>query len=130
MASAIDSLLSGYPADVQRLVQEARGWVKRLLPHVSEEVDGTAGLISYGYGPGYKSAVCTLILSKSGVKLGLVGGAALPDPHRLLAGSGKVHRHVQLRKAEDLHRVGVQQLLLDASDACRNRLAPSRSVTD
>jgi hypothetical protein len=46
--------------------------------------------------------VCTLILSKSGVKLGLVGGAALSDPYGLLAGTGKVHRHVQLRAPEDL----------------------------
>jgi hypothetical protein len=28
---------------------------------------------------------CTLILSKTGVMLGLVGDAAIPDPHRLLA---------------------------------------------
>lgn len=41
--------------------------------------------------------VCTLIISPSGVKLGIVGGVELPDPHSLLEGSGKTHRHVVLR---------------------------------
>lgn len=38
--------------------------------------------------------VATLILSRGGVKLGLARGSELPDPKHLLAGSGKVHRHI------------------------------------
>jgi hypothetical protein len=82
----------------------------------------TARLISYAYGPGYKGTVCTLILSKTGIKLGLIGGATLPDPEGLLAGSGKVHRHVQLSAPEDLRRPGLKQLVLEASAVCRKRL--------
>ena len=88
-----------------------------------------ARLISYAHGPGYKGAVCTIILSKTGIKLGLIGGAALADPHGLLAGSGKVHRHVQLHTLEDLRRPGLQQLVLDASAACRRRLDEARRAT-
>jgi len=54
-------------------------------------------VVGYGYGPGYKGPVCTLILSKTGVKLGLPYAAALSDPDGLLEGTGKVHRFVQLR---------------------------------
>ena len=61
-------------------------------------------------GDRYKGMVCTLILSKSGVKVGLVGGAALSDPYGLLAGPGKVHRHVQLRAPQDLKQAGLRQL--------------------
>ena len=53
-------------------------------------------------------------LSKSGVKLGLVGGATLPDPHGLLEGSGKVHRYVPLASADDAARPGVRALLASA----------------
>ena len=83
MASArsVEALLSGYPTHVQELAQHIRRWVKKLLPHASEHADMSARLIGYSYGPGYKGAVCTLILSKTGIKLGLVGGAALADPH-------------------------------------------------
>ena len=124
MASArsVEALLSGYPTDVQELAQHIRRWVKKLLPHASEHADMSARLIGYSYGPGYKGAVCTLILSKTGIKLGLVGGAALADLHGLLAGKGKVHRHVPLRKSEDLQQAGLQQLVLASSAACRARL--------
>jgi hypothetical protein len=59
-------------------------------------VDAASRLIADGHSPGYKGGVCVLILSQKGVTLALVGGASLSDPHGLLAGSGKVHRHVPL----------------------------------
>jgi hypothetical protein len=125
-ARSVEALLSAYPTDVQQLAQYTRRWVKRLLPHASENADMSARLIGYSYGPGYKGAVCTLILSKTGIKLGLVGGAALSDPHGLLAGDGKIHRHVPLRKVEDLQQAGLQQLVLASSAACRARLGLER----
>jgi hypothetical protein len=121
-----DTLLRAYPEDVQRLAAEARRCLKEWLPDAVEDVDSSARLLSYGHGAGYKGGVCTLILSKTGVKLGLVGGAALPDPHRLLSGSGKVHRHVQLSTPADLRQAGVKALVLAASVACRARLAVDR----
>ena len=59
-------------------------------------------MIAYSYGPGCKGLVCTLILSRKGVKLGIVRGSELPDPKQLLEGSGKVHRFVQLNAPADL----------------------------
>jgi hypothetical protein len=127
--TAIDTLLRAYPEDVQILVRQARKTLREWLPNAGEGVDASARMVAYRYGPGYKGMVCTLILSKSGVKLGIVGGAALADPHELLAGSGKVHRHVQLRTVRDLQQAGLKQLVLGASAACRKRLdeAPEKS---
>lgn len=118
-----DTLLRAYPEDVRCLVAEARHCLTEWIPEAVERVDSSARLLSYSHGAGYRGAVCTLILSQTGVKLGLVGGAALPDPHRLLAGSGKVHRHVQLSTPADLRRAGVKALVLAASVACWARLA-------
>jgi hypothetical protein len=125
----VQELLNAYPEPVQRLVEDTRRWIKRTLPDVSESVDLRARLIGYGHGPGYTGAVCTLILSKTGIKLGLFGGAVLPDPHRLLQGSGKVHRHVPLTTAPDLRQAGLDQLLLGASAASRARLAAKARPT-
>jgi hypothetical protein len=116
------ALLQSYPESVQVLVQDARRFVKRWLPEATEGVDETARLIAYSYGPGYKGMICTLILSRTGVKLGLAAGASLADPHGLLKGSGKVHRHIQLTDPRDLQQAGIRQLLLEASAACRSRL--------
>jgi hypothetical protein len=119
------TLLRSYPEAVQALAEEARQRITAWLPGVAENVDPSARLFSYAHGPGYRGAVCTLILSKTGVKLGLVGGAALSDPAGLLAGAGKVHRHVQLSRPEDLRRPALKKLVLDASAACRARLGES-----
>jgi hypothetical protein len=119
---AMDTLLRSYPQDVQILVREARKTLREWLPNAGEGVDASARMVAYSYGPGYKGMVCTLLLSKSGIKLGLVGGAALADPCGLLNGTGKVHRHVQLRTVRDLQQAGLKQLVLGASTACHKRL--------
>src|ERR1700674_3094550 len=103
----IETLMEVYPPDVQALASAARKQLRAWLPRAEERIDATAPVISYGYGPGYSGMVCTLILSKSGVKLGLVRGSELADPHGLLEGSGKVHRYVQLHAAPDLRKPGV-----------------------
>ena len=122
MNEAIDTLLRSYPEDVQMLARKTRKTLREWLPGADEAVDETARIVGYHYGPGYKGMVCTLILSKSGIKLGLVNGAALADPCGLLGGTGKVHRHVQLRTVRDLQRAGLKQLVLGASAACHKRL--------
>jgi hypothetical protein len=119
----VDTFLVNYPEPVRETIRAAREFLARMLPNAQESVDRSAKLIGYSYGPGYKGLVCTLILSKSGVKLGVARGAELPDPNHLMAGSGKVHRHVQLHSAADLARTGLEQLLKDAVSAWRKRNA-------
>src|SRR6266436_2676609 len=68
----VEKLLESYPAVVQTLASTARKTLRNWLPGVEEEADSSAPVIGYGYGLGYRGIVCTLILSKSGVKLGLV----------------------------------------------------------
>jgi hypothetical protein len=127
-AADVDELLRGYPDAVRATATAARELLTAALPGIEEKADFSAKLIGYGYGPGYKGVVCTLILSKTGVKLGLFRGAKLPDPKKLMAGAGKVHRHVQLRSPADLERPGLELLLKAALQAWRARstAAPQR----
>ena len=107
----MDVLLAKYPTTVQELAAETRDVVREVVPEAMETVDRKANLIAYGIGPGYTGLVCTILLSKTGVKLGIVGGASLPDPKKLLAGAGKVHRHVPIVKVSDARQAGVKALL-------------------
>jgi hypothetical protein len=118
-----DDLLKSYSSELQALVNKARQLLLQSLPGASEEVDATAPVLSYGYGPNYRDMICTLILSKSGVKLGFVNGAKLEDPKGLLEGSGKVHKYVQLHKPSDLNRSGLKQLIKSAHSAWKQRNA-------
>jgi hypothetical protein len=126
---SLETLLSSYPSDVQGIARDARQLIRRLLPNVEERVDASAPVVGYGYGPGYRGVVCTLLLSKSGVKIGLARGTELTDPHHLLRGAGKVHRHVPLHAPTDLRRPGVRQLITAAYVAWQGRHNASRGTT-
>jgi hypothetical protein len=117
-----EDMLSRYSPDVADIARTARERILAALPGAGEEADPAAGPIGYGFGPGYKGLVCTLILSKSGVKLGLYKGAQLPDPQRLLAGTGKVHRYVELRSSAAVADRGIDALIEAAAAACKARL--------
>lgn len=116
-----EDVLAAFPADVQDLAREARGLLLKLLPRAEETVDPTAAVLSYGYGAGYRGMICTVLLSKSGVKVGFVGGAELADPYRLLEGSGKKHKYIQLHTVSDLARPGIDQLVEAAYSAWQQR---------
>jgi hypothetical protein len=118
--TAFDDLMAGYPPEVQALAARTRDFILQALPKAEETIDTSARMVAYGYGPGYKGMVCTLIPSRKGVKLGLYRGSELPDPKGLLEGSGKVHRHVQLATPADLRKAGLKRLLRDAR-AARDR---------
>lgn len=114
-------LFSTLPDAVQELAHSARQLVLATVPDAIEIPDAKAKVIGYGYGAGYKDMVATLILSKAGIKIGLVQGASLPDPASLLNGAGKVHRYIDVRTVEQLRRAESKQLIEGALNAWRRR---------
>jgi hypothetical protein len=121
---AVREVFAALPASVQELVLAARDLMLASLPDAIEIPDAKAHLVGYGYGTRYKDIVATLIVGKTGVKMGLVQGAALPDPAGLLQGAGKVHRHVDIRTAAELGRPEMAALLEAALAAWRLRSRP------
>lgn len=107
----VDELLSTYPEEVQKVALGAREMILATIPGALEMVDAPARVIGYGPNVNYKDMICTIILSKKGVKLGIVGGAALPDPNGLMEGPGKKHRYVVLNNPADLKKPGLKDLL-------------------
>jgi hypothetical protein len=116
-----DQLLATYPASTQALIAAARSTLLTAFPQASETVDNKARLLGYSYGPGYKGTVATLTLSKNGVKIGVPFGAQLADPTGLLAGEGKVHRHIAIETVEQLKSRALKTLLNAALAAWKAR---------
>ena len=94
-----------------------------VLPNVEETIDPTGPYVTYGYGPGYKGVVSYITVNQKGVKLGVAGAASLPDPKKLLQGSGKAHRHVPITAASDLRQPGLRQLVRAALAAWKKERA-------
>ncbi len=110
-ARTLKEMLAPYPRDVQSLARAARALMMEVLPKVKETVDSTGPYITYAYEPGYKGVVSYITVSKQGVKLGVARGASLPDPKKLLQGSGKANRHVVIKTTDDLETPGLRQLV-------------------
>lgn len=118
---SFEQIIAGYDAHIIRLAMLLRSTILTALKNVEEQPDTAARIIGYGYGPGYKDSICTIIPSKKEIKLGFYKGAQLPDPQQLLTGKGKVHKYVVIRSEEDVTQRGVQQLLQDAFEAWQER---------
>ena len=120
----VEAFFSNYPATVEMLARGVRALVLECVPGAAEILDRSARVVGYGFGTGYKDMVCAIIMSKTGVKLGLFDGAALPDPKGLLAGEGKRHKHIAFSTSADLKRPGVKPLLKASYKAWKTRIAP------
>jgi hypothetical protein len=119
----LKEMLEPYPHDVQALARAARTLMMDVLPSVKETVDSTGPYLTYGYEPGYKGVVSYITVSKQGVKLGVARGTSLPDPKKLLQGSGKANRHVVIKTLDDLETPGLRQLVRAALAAWKKERA-------
>lgn len=124
-----DLLIGQYEPGIQRLIQSARRTLRSAFRGATETPDPQAHLLGYSYGPGYKGTVATLILSKTGVKIGVPYGASLPDPAHLLAGEGKVHRYVAIKDSAELKAPELRALLEEALRAWETRNGQRREST-
>jgi len=115
-------ILAQFPERVAATVSSLRQILLRHLKGITEQPDPKANVIGYSYGAGYKNLICTIILSKKGIKLGFYKGSELPDRKKLLTGSGKVHRYVEIDSEEDIGDPALLELLEHAVQARERRL--------
>lgn len=116
-----EDFLSQYDEAVFTRALELRQLVLLHLPGVTEQVDLPAKMVMYVYGPRYKDLVCNIIPSKNGLKLGFYKGNELPDPGRLLEGTGKISRYLVVDPGKKMNVAGIEKLLQAALLACRQR---------
>jgi hypothetical protein len=132
MADAVNEVtefLGSYPPAVRDVALALRDQVRGAIPGTREILDRPARIVGYGFGTGYRDLICTIIPSKTGVKLGVVGGATLPDADGLLEGEGKRHRYVAFRTPADVKKPGLTPLL-EAAVAAWKADAPRRTTRE
>ena len=105
---SIIEFFAGYPTTVNELATSIRSLIRSAIPDASETLDEPDRVVGYGIGSGYTGLVCTIIPSKTGVKLGIPRSAGMSDPHGLLQGTGKRHRYVQFTQPKDIDRAGIK----------------------
>ena len=114
------SYFAKYEPATTKLGKALRAKLRKRLPGHSEVVyvyeSQSSLVISYSPTENGYDAVCTLALYPSLVKLFFTGGPQLSkaDPKKLLKGSGKMVRYVELSSAADLDRAEIEALMAAA----------------
>ena len=78
--------------------------------------------MGFGFGSGNKALLFVISPFENHINLGIVKGASLDDPHNLMEGKGKVHRHVKLQRIEQVRSPELKELMLRALQAAQNRI--------
>jgi hypothetical protein len=106
----------------RELAYQLRKLVAEVMPHVVEVPWPKLRVASYGVGPKKKSEhFCYISAQKDDVNLGFYYGAELPDPQKLLRGTGKFLRHVKIREPKTIRSRALRQLLKAAT---KHRMPP------
>ncbi|HEX3746865.1 MAG TPA: DUF1801 domain-containing protein [Bryobacteraceae bacterium] len=110
--------LASYAPPISALTLALREIVLAEAPAAIESLaKGYAVAIGFSFtGKPLKDGFCHIVTYAAHVNLGFNRGALLPDPNRVLAGSGKLIRHIQMRGQDDLNRPFLRRYLQAAID--------------
>lgn len=117
----IEALINTSSPEVQLIFRKLRALIFEYLPNAIEEIDLQASMVGYMIAPGYKGTVFTLILARNWVTMGFSHGVALPDPERLLTGTGKVHKLIRFTESSSIPTPALNQLINEAVKAANMR---------
>ncbi|MCT2584060.1 DUF1801 domain-containing protein [Actinophytocola gossypii] len=112
MTEPAETVLSTCAEDIRPLARTVFDRLHAALPEAVVTAD--ADSIGLGTGPGYRHLVFTVLPHSRHVTIGFARGVDLPDPAGVLAGSGKIHRHVKIHDEADLDRPELTALVAAA----------------
>ena len=112
-ARQVAAFLAKFDPSVAKVLRACRTTLRKRLPSAVELVYDNYNFFVIGYCSTPRASDCIVSLtgSSNGVGLCFIHGAALPDPHRLLMGSGKQTRFIRLPAASVLKTPPVEALL-------------------
>lgn len=105
----------------QKLFRSVRAAVRKRFPAANELVYDYGFALVIGYAPAEQGidAVVAVRASDTGVSLYFTQGPQLPDPKRLLRGSGKQTRFIPVAAASELAHPDVEALIAGAAEQAR-----------
>jgi hypothetical protein len=124
----LDSFIEKFTPQVAALTHELLAKMRRRVPGATIMVYDNYNALAIGFGPNDKAgkAVLSLAVMPRWVTLCFLYGVGLPDPHKLLNGSGSRVRHVRLHSPEDLDDPRIQELIAAALDQSEPPIDPTR----
>jgi Domain of unknown function (DU1801) len=117
------SFVDKFAPEDQRLIRAVRAAVRRRFPTANELVWDNYNFFVIGYSPTERptDSIVSIAARANGVGLCFLHGASLPDPKKLLLGSGKQTRFIRVESAEKLSHPDVEALIAAAIDQAKIR---------
>jgi len=115
-ASQLEQFIAKFDPAMAKVIRECRGAMRKRFPTASELVYDNYNFFVIGYGATERPSDCVVSLSANakGVNLNFLNGSKLPDPRKILRGSGSLNRFVRLDGAATLRDPQVRELLAAA----------------
>ncbi len=112
------------------LFLDARQWVLDLHPEANELLYRTHALTAvFSVSDRLGDAYCMLPIYTNHFNLGFNKGTLLPDPHKLLTGTGNLIRHIDITAPADYRNKKAKDLLRAAIElAISDRTKPTKAV--
>lgn len=131
MVKSPDRLLLSYLASYDpRILSLTLALRELVLEEASEAIASLsksyAVAIGFSFtGKPFKDGFCHIVTYTSHVNLGFNRGALLPDPNKILLGSGKLIRHLTLRNENEISRAVVRRYLRMAIEGANRAERPA-----
>ncbi len=107
------AFLKKYSPETARLARACLTRMRKVTPGAVEMVYDNYNWLVIGFSPTERpsDAVFSIVLPPDRVTLCFLQGAELPDPHKLLRGSGRIVRNVRVESMKTLDLPAVRELI-------------------
>ncbi|HXY13940.1 MAG TPA: DUF1801 domain-containing protein [Terriglobales bacterium] len=122
----LQSFIDKFEPEHQAAIRGARKILQKRLPTANELVWDNYNFFVIGYSATERpsDSVLQIAAAANGVGLAFYHGASLPDPHKILLGSGTQNRFIRLESEKTLSRPEVQELIAAAIAQAKTPFAP------
>jgi hypothetical protein len=111
--SQLKGFIAKFEPKHQKLIRSVRKALRKRFPTAYELVYDNYNFFVIGYSPTERAsdAIVSVAAGANGLGLCFIHGAALPDPKKILLGSGRQTRFIRLESAEVLMHPEVEALI-------------------
>lgn len=112
------TVVADWPGDLPALALALRRVVLKAAPIASEKI-AFHSLVYYRAGEKYGvigGNICGIGVKNETLILDFIHGASLPDPKKLLKGTAKAKRYVEIRNTADIRSASLRTLIMAAAE--------------
>jgi hypothetical protein len=123
----LEGFIGKFDPKNQTVIRATRKALRRRLPAANELVYDNYNFFVIGYSSTERPSDCVVSIAAgaNGVGLSFYYGATLPDPQKVLLGSGSQNRFIRLESAATLMRPEVEALIAAALSQATTPMPPS-----